>query len=163
MKVKEESKKFGLKLNIHKMKIMASSPITSWQTFGEIVTDFIFLGSKITKDGYCSHEIKRCSLEGKLQRTETAYWDIILPTKVHNRQHYGFSSSHVQIAELDHKAGWAPKNWCFWTVVLEKMLESPLDCMEIKPVNSEHSFEGLMLKLKLQYFGNLLWRTDSLE
>ena len=66
MNVKEESEKASLKLNIQKAKIMASGPITSWQTFGEIVTDFIFLGSKITKDGYCSHEIKRCSLEGKL-------------------------------------------------------------------------------------------------
>ena len=70
--------------------------------------------------------------------------------------------------EMDHKEGWAPKNWCFWTVVLEKTLESPLDCKEIKPVNtkgnqSEYSLEGLMLKLKLQYFSHLMWRTDSLE
>ena len=66
MKVKEKSERAGLKLNIQKTNIMASGPITSWQTFGEIVTDFIFLGSKITADGDCSHEIKRCSLEGKL-------------------------------------------------------------------------------------------------
>ena len=70
--------------------------------------------------------------------------------------------------ELDYKESWAPKNWCFWTVVLEKTLESPLDCKEIKPVHpkwnqSEYSLEGLMLKLKLQYFGQLMWRTDSLE
>jgi len=70
--------------------------------------------------------------------------------------------------ELDHKEGWASKKWCFWTVVLEKTLESPLDCKEIKPVNpkgnqSEYSLEGLMLKLKLQYFGHLMRRTDSLE
>ena len=83
-------------------------------------------------------------------------------------QSYGFSSSHVQIWELDHKAGWALKNWCFWTVVLEKTLESPLNCTEIKPVNAkgnhpEYSLEGLMLKLKVQYFGHLMWRANSLE
>ena len=70
--------------------------------------------------------------------------------------------------ELDHKEGWALKNWCFWTVVLEKTLASPLDCKEIKPVhpkgiNPEYSLEGLMLKLELQYFGHLIWRADSLE
>jgi len=70
--------------------------------------------------------------------------------------------------ELDYKENWAPKNWCFWTIVLEKTLESPLDCREIQPVNpkgnhSWYSLEGLILKLKLQYFGHLMWRTDSLE
>ena len=70
--------------------------------------------------------------------------------------------------ELDHKEGWTPKNWCVWTVVLEKTLESPLDCKEIQPVNPkeispEYSLEGLVLKLKLQYFGHLMQRTDSLE
>ena len=70
--------------------------------------------------------------------------------------------------ELDHKESWVPKNWCFWTVVLEKTLESPLDCKEIKSgflkeINPEYSLEGLMLKLKLQYFGYLIQRTDSLE
>ena len=83
-------------------------------------------------------------------------------------QSYGFSSSYVWMWELDYKERWAPKNWCFWTVVLEKSLESPLDCKEIQPVHpkeisSEYSLEGLMLKLKLQYFGNLMQRTDSLE
>ena len=70
--------------------------------------------------------------------------------------------------ELDHKESWVPKNWCFWAVVLEKSLESPLDCKEIQPVHPKGdspgcSLEGLMLKLKLQYFGYLMWRTDSLE
>ena len=83
-------------------------------------------------------------------------------------QSYGFSSSHAWMWELDHKEGWAPKNWCFWTVVLEKTLESPLDCKEIKPVHPkeispEYSLEGLMLKLKLQYFGHFMRRVDSLE
>ena len=81
---------------------------------------------------------------------------------------YGFSSSHVWMWELDYKKSWVPKNWCFWTVVLEKTLESPLDCKEIKLVNleeisPEYSLEGLMLKLKLQYFGHLMQRVDSLE
>ena len=83
-------------------------------------------------------------------------------------QSYGFSSSHVQIWELDSKKGWTLKNWCSWTVVLEKTLESPLDCKDIQPVhqkeiNPVYLLEGLMLKLKLQYFGHLMWRTDSLE
>ena len=87
--------------------------------------------------------------------------------------YYVLSSSHVLMWELDHKAGWVLKNWCFWIVVLEKTLESPLDCKEIKPVNPrgnqhyeyEYSYllEGLMLKLKLQYFGHLMRRADSLE
>ena len=80
-------------------------------------------------------------------------------------QGYGFSSSHVWMWELDYKEGWAPKNWCSWTVVVEKTLESPLDCKEIQPVQISPgcSLEGLMLKLKLQYFGHLMWRADSLE
>ena len=82
-------------------------------------------------------------------------------------QSYGFSCSHVWMWKLDHKEGWALKNWCFQTVVLEKTLESSLDCKEIqsilKEINPEHSLEGLMLKLKLQYFGHLMWRVDSLE
>ena len=83
-------------------------------------------------------------------------------------QSYGFSSSHVQMWELDHKESWALKNWCFWTVVLEKTPESPLDCKEIQPVHPKGSQPwiftgGLTLKLKLQYFGHLMWRTDSLE
>ena len=81
---------------------------------------------------------------------------------------YDFSSSHVWMWNLDRKEGWALMNWCFWTVVLEKTLEIPLDCKEIKPVNlkeinPEYSLEGLMLKLKLQYCGHRTWRTDSFK
>ena len=97
MKVKEESEKVGLKLNIQKTKIMASGPITSWQIDGETVTDFIFLGSKITADGDCSHEIKRRLLLGRKVMTNLdsifKSRDITLLTKV--RQGYGFSSGHV--------------------------------------------------------------------
>ena len=83
-------------------------------------------------------------------------------------QGYGFSSGHVWMWELDCEESWVPKNWCFWIVVLEKTLESPWDCKEIqsvilKEISPECSLEGLMLKLKLQYFGRLMWRTDSLE
>ena len=142
MKVKEESEKVGLKLNIQKTKIMASGPITSWQIDGEtmeIVRDFISGGSKITAYGDCGHEIKRCVLLGRKAMTKLdsilKSRDISLLTKVRLNQSYGFSSSHMKMWELDYKESWVPKNWCFWTVVLEKILESPLDCKEIQPVN----------------------------
>ena len=105
----------------------------------ETVTDFIFLGSKITADGDCSHEIKRHLLLGRKAMTKLdsvfKSRDLTLPTKVHIVKAMVFPSSHVWMCELDHKEGWEVKNWCFWTVVLEKTLESPLDCKEIKPVN----------------------------
>ena len=78
-------------------------------------------------------------------------------------QNYGFSSSHVWMWELYYKESWAPKNWWFLNLVLEKTLQSSWDCKEIKPVNPEYSLEGLMLKLKLQYFSHMMRRTDSLE
>ena len=124
MKVKEECERVDLKLNIQKTKIMASDPIASWQTDGEMmetVIDFILWGSKITADGDCSHEIKK-------QRHYFA-------NKSLSSQGYGFSSSHVWMWELDYRKGWVRKNWSFWTVVLEKTLEGPLDWKEIKPVS----------------------------
>ena len=173
MKVKEKSEKVGLKLNIQKTKIMTSGPITSWETDGETmetVTDFIFLGSKIIANGECSHAIKKHLLLG---RTAMTNLDRVLRSrditdKSLCSQSYGFSSSHVWIWELDHKEGWTPKNWCFWTVVLEKTLESPLTARRLnqsilKEINPEYSLEGLMLKLKLQYFGHMMQRADSLE
>ena len=140
-KVKEESEKVGWKLNIQKIKIIASGPITSWQIDGETVetmTDFIFLGSTITADGDCSHEIKRHLLLG---RTVMTNLDSIFKTETWlcqqglYSQSSGFSSSHVWMRELDYKENWALENWCFWTVVLEKMLESPLACKVIQPVH----------------------------
>ena len=123
-------------------KIMASSPITSWQIDGETVetvTDFIFLGSKITADDDCSHEIKRRLLLGRKAMTNL---DKSIKKQSHDfadkglsSQSCGFSSSHVWMWELDYKESWAPKNWCFWTVLLEKTLVSPLDCKEIQPVH----------------------------
>ena len=130
----------------------------------ETVADFILGGSKITADGDCSYEIKRHLLLGRKAMTNL---NNILKSKAYyfankglSSQGYVFSSSHVWIWELDYKENWALKNWCFWTVMFEKTLESPLDSKEISP---EYSLEGLMLKLKLQYFGHLMWRADSLE
>ena len=107
----------------------------------ETVTNFTFLDSKITAEGDHSHEIKRLLLLGRKAMTNLGSIlktrDITLPTKVCLVKPMVFSSSHVWIWELDYKESWAPKNWCFWTVGLEKALESPLDCKEIKSVNSK--------------------------
>ena len=106
-KVKVESEKAGLKLNIQKTNILASSPITSWQIDGETVTNFISLGSKITANGDCSHEIKRCLLVGRKAMTNPdsilKSRDIILLTMVHIVKTMIFSSSHVWMLQLDHK------------------------------------------------------------
>ena len=170
MKVKEESEKVGLKLNIQKTKIMASSPITSWEIDGETmetVRDFIFWDSKITADDDCSHEIKRHLLLGRKPRQHIKKQRHYFANKGPSSQSYGFSSSHVWMWELDYKESWEPKHWCFWIVVLEKTLKSPLDCKELnqsmlKEINPEYSLEELILKLKLQYSGHLMGRTDSL-
>ena len=135
------------------------------------VGDFIFLGSKITADGGCSHDIKNaCSLEEKLwqPRQHIKNQRHYFANKGPSSQSYGFFSSHVWMWELDYKESWVPKNWCFWNVVLEKTLESPLDCKEsnqsiLKEISPEYSLEALILNLKLQYFGHLMCRTDSFE
>ena len=121
---------------------MTSSPITSCQIDGETVetvADFIFGGSKITADVDCNHEIKRRLLLGRKAMTNL---ESILKKQRHyfankgpSSQSFGFSSSHIWMWELDYKESWALKNWCFWTVVLEKTLDSPLDCKEIQPIN----------------------------
>ena len=117
------------------MKIIASSPITSWQIDGvkvETISDFIFLGSKITVDGDLARKLKdACSLKRQCIKKKRHHFAKKCPCK----WSYGFSSCHVWMWDLDHKQGWALKNWCLWTVVLEKTLESPLDYNEIKPVN----------------------------
>ena len=135
-----------------------------WQT--------LFSWAPITADSDCSHKIKRHLLLGRKAMTKL---DSELKTQRHHfankgphSQSYSFSSSHVQMWEFNHKIGWAPKNWCFWIVVWERTLESPLDCKEIKPINckgnqSEYLSAGLMLKLKLQYFDHWMQRADSLE
>ena len=128
-------------------------------------------GSKITADGDCSHEFQRHLLLGRKTVTNL---DSILKSRHYfankspSSQGYGSSSSHVWIWELDYKESWALKNWCFWTVVLEKTLESPWTTRIsnqsiLKDISLGCSLEGLMLKLKLQYFGHLMQRTNSLE
>ena len=167
MKVKEESEKAGLKLNIQRTNIVAFGPITSWQIDGETmetVTDFIFLGCKITADGECSHEIKSYDQPRQHIKKQRHYFVYKCPSS----QIYGFSSSHVWMWELGHKESWAPKNWCFWTVVLERLLRVPWTVKSnqsiLKEINPEYWLEGLMsLRLKLQYFGHLMQRTNSLE
>ena len=131
---------------------MASGPITSWQIDGEIVetvSDFIFLGSKITADGEYNHEIKRRLLLGRKVMTNLDIIlknrDITLPTKIRLFKTV-FSSSHVWMWELDYKESWAPKNWSFWTVVLEKTLERPLDCKEIHPVHPKENQSWIFIR-----------------
>ena len=116
---------------------MASGPITSWEIDGETVADLIFWGSKITADGDCSHESKRRLLLGRKVMTnlDSIFKSRDIASKGLSSQGYGFSSSHVWMWELDYKESWVPKNWCFWTVVLERTHESPLDCKEIQPVH----------------------------
>ena len=123
-----------------------------------------FLGSKITADGDCSHELKdACSLEESYDQPRQHFKKqrCYFAKKGLSSQSYGFSSSHVWTWELHYIESWAQKNWCFWTVVLEKTLESPQSIL--KEINPEYSLEGLMLKLKLQYFTHLMWKTDSFE
>ena len=142
---------------------MASGPITSWKIDGETVADFIFLGSKITADGDCSHEIKRRLLLGKKVMTNLdsilKSRDSTLPTKVRLVKAMVFPVVMYGCENLDCEESWAPKNWCFWTVVLEKTPESPLTARRsnqsvLKEISPGCSLEGLMLKLKLQYFGH---------
>ena len=124
----------------------------------------IFLGSKITADGDCSHEIKRYLLLGrkamiKLDNTLKSrdYFD----DKGLSSQSYGFSSSHVWVWELDYKENWGPKNWCFWTVVLEKTLESPLDCKEIQPVHPKGNQSWIFIgKTDAEAETPILWLPD---
>ena len=173
MKVKEESENAGLKLNIQKTKIMASSPITSWQIDGEnveTVSDFIFLGSEINVDDDCSHEIKRHLLLGRIAMTNLDSLlksrDITLPTKIHIVKAmvfpvvmYGFESWAIKKAE--HKRIDAFELWC-WRRLLRVSWTARISNQSIlKEISSEYSLERLMLKL--QYFSHLMQRADSLE
>ena len=175
IKVKEESAKVGLKLNIQKTKIMASGPITSWELDGETVetvADFIFLGSKITADGYCSHEIQRCLLLGWKVITNLdsilKSRDITLPTKVYLVKAmvfpvvmYGCESWTVKKAE--HWRTVAFELWCWRRLLRVSWTARRSNQSILKEISPGCSLEGLMLKVKLQYFGHLMWRADSLE
>ena len=175
MKVKEESEKVGLKLNIQKTKIMASGPNTSWQIDGETVktvTDFILGGSKITADGDCSHEIKRHLLLGRKVMTNLdsilKSRDITLPTKVRLVKAvvfpvvtYGCENWTVKKAEC-----WridAFELWCWRRLLRVPWTARRSNHSILKEISPGCSLEGLMLKLKLQYFGHLMQRVDSLE
>ena len=175
MKVEEESEKVGLKLNIRKMKIMAPGPITSWQIDGETmetVTDFILGGSKITADGDCSHEIKRRLLLGRKAMTNLdsilKSRDITFSTKIHLVKAmvfpvvmYGCESWTIKKAECQRIDAF--ELWCW-----RRLLRVPWSARRsnqsiLMEISSEYSLEGLKLKLKLQYFGHLMWGTDSLK
>ena len=175
MKMKEENEKFGLKLNIQKIKIMVSGPITSWEIDGETVetvADFIFLGSKITADGDCSHEIKRRLLLGRKVMTNLdsifKSRDITLPTKVRLVKAmvfpvvmYGCENWTVKKAE--HRGIDAFELWC-WRRLLRVLWTARRSNQSIlKGISLGVSLEEMMLKLKLQYFGHLMGRVDSLE
>ena len=174
-KVKVESEKVGLKLNIQKPKIMASGPITSWEIDGETVetvSDFIFWGSKITVDCDCSHEIKRCLLLGRKVRTNLdsifKSRDTTLPTKVCLVKAmvfpvviYGCESWSVKKAERQRIDAFELRCW-------RRLLRVPWTARRsnqsiLKEINPGYSLEGMMLKLKLQYFGHLMRRSEILE
>ena len=169
MKVKEESEKLGLKFNIQKTKIMASGPITSWQIDGETVRDFIILGSQITVDGDCSHEIKRHLLLGRKAMINLESMlkskDIILPTKVHLVKAmvspvvmYGCERWTIKKAE--HRRIDAFELWCWRRLLRVPWTARRSSQFILKEISPGCSLEGLMLKLKLQYFGHLMRRAD---
>ena len=175
MKVKEENENVGLKLNIEKMKIMASGPITSWEIDGETVetvSDFIFLGSKVTADGDYSHEIKRCLLLGRKVMTNLdrilKSRDITLPTKVHLVKAmvfpvvmYGCESWTVKKAECRRIDAF--ELWCWRRLLRVPWTARRSNQSILKGISPGYSLEGMMLKLKLQYFVHLMRRVDSLE
>ena len=168
MKMKEESEKVGLKLNIQKTKTMASSPITSWQIDGETLADFILGGSKITADSDCSHEVKRHLLLRRKVMTKLDGRDITLPTKVHLVKAmvfpvvmYGCKSWTVKKAE--HRKIDAFELWCWRRLLRVPCTARRSNQSILKEISPGCSLEGLMLKLKLQYFGHLMRRVDSLE
>jgi len=175
MRVKEDSEKVGLKLNIQKIKIMASGPITSWEIDAETVetgSDFIFGGSKITADGDCSHEIRRRLLLGSKVMTNLdsilKSRDITLPTKVHLVKAmvfpvvmYGCEGWTVKKAE--HRRIDAFELWCWRRLLRVPVTARRSNQSILKEISPGISLEGMTLKLKLQYFGHLMWRVDSLE
>ena len=174
-KVKEESEKVDLKLNTQKTKIMASGPITSWEIDGETVetvSDFNFSGSKITADGDCSHQIKRCLLLGRKVMTNLdsiiKSRDTTLPTKVHLIKAmvfpvvmYGCESWTVGKAEIQKVDAF--ELWCWRRLLRVPWTARRSNQSILKEISPGCSLEGLMLKLKLQYFGHLMQRVDSLE
>ena len=175
MKVKEDSEKVGLKLNIQKTKIMASGPITSWQIDGETmetVTDIILGGSKITAVGDWNHEIKRCLLLGWKAMTNLDSMlknrSITWPTNTHPVKAFVFPGvmygcESWTIKKADNRRIGAFELWCGRRLLRVPWTARRSNQSILKEIIPEYSLEGLMLKLKLQYFGHLMWRVDSLE
>ena len=175
MKVKEEREKVGLKLNIQKTKIMASGPITLWEIDGETVetlSDFIFLGSKITADDDCSHEIKRCLLLGRRVMTNLdsilKSRDITVPTNVHLVKAMVFPvvmyvCESWTMKKAEHQKIDAFELWCWRRLVRFPWSARRSNQSILKEISPGCSLEGLMLKLKLKYFSHLMQRVDSLE
>ena len=175
MKVKEQSEKAGLKLNIQKTKIKASGSITSWQIDGEIietVTDFIFFGSKITADGDCSHEIKRHLLLGRKAMNNLdsilKSRDITLATKIHLVKAMVFPvvmqrCKSWTIKKAEHRRIDASELWCWRRLLRVPWTARRSDWSILKEISPEYTLEGLMLKLQLQYSGHLMWKTDWFE
>ena len=168
LKVKEESEKAGLKLNIQKTKIIGSSPITWWWTDEETmatVTDFIFLGSKITVDDDCSHEIKRCLLFGRKAMTNLdsslKSRDITLPRKICIVKAMAFPVIITDVRARQEKKGWASKNQYLQNVVLEKTLQSPLHSKEIKPVDHKGNKPWILIwRTGVEAETPILWPPD---
>ena len=168
MKVKESETAF-LKLKVQKTKIMASGPITSWQIDGEnveTVSDFIFLGLQNHCGWWLQPQNQKTLASWKNSYDKSR--QCIKKQKYHfankgpSSQSYGFSSCHVWTWELDYKESWAPKNWCFQTVVLEKTLESPLDCKEVKPVNPKGNQPWIFTeRTGSEAEAPILWPPDS--
>ena len=168
MKVKEESEKTGLKLNIQRLKFMASGAFTSWQIDGEImetVVDIIFLVSKITADGDHMYDVKRCMLLGRKTMTKLdsvlKSRDITWPTNVHLVKTVVFSSSHVwceswAIKKVERWRTDAFELWCSRSLLRVPWTTRRSNQSILKEISPEYSLEGLMLKLKLQYFGPLI-------
>ena len=153
---------------------MACGPTTSWQIDGETVetaAGFILGGSKISEDSDCSHEIKTLTPWKKTYDRPRQHFKKqrhYFANSVPSSQGYGFSSGHVWMWELDYKESWMPKNWCFWTVVLEKTIESPLDCKEIQPVHPKGDQSWVFIgradvETKIPILGHLMRRVDSFE
>ena len=153
------------KHTIHWIKGPPYSSINRWETV-ETVADFILEGSKITADGDCSHEIKRHWLLWKKVMTnldrDIKKQRYYFANKGPSSQGYGFSSSHVWMWQLEYKESWAPKNWCFWTVVLEKTLENPLDCKKIQPVHPKGDQSWVFIgRTDVEAETSILWPLDA--
>ena len=171
MKVKEERENVCLKLNIQKTKIMASGPISSWEIDGETVADLIFGGSKITADGDCSHEIERCLFLGRKVMTNLCSilksGNVTLPTKVHLVKAMIFAVVMCGCESWTVKKAECQRidvlNWCWRRLLRVPWTARRSNQSIVKEISPEYSLEGLMLKLKLEYFGHLIRRADPFE